>query len=76
MDYLANNIKYLRKKRGIKQKVMAKDIHVCFRTVQSWESGVSAPTLACLILLEKELQIDLNSLVHKNLEEEDEKNTV
>lgn len=43
---IANNIRNLRKNRGLSQEQFAQKLHVTRQTVSAWERGVARPGLA------------------------------
>jgi len=48
MSEIANNIKELRKKKGLSQEQMAELLHVTRQTVSAWERGIAQPGLDTL----------------------------
>ncbi len=52
VSYKAKEIKKIRERNQYSQGVFAKVLNVSIKTVQSWESGVRAPSHAALRLLE------------------------
>ena len=51
-EYKAKDIKRIRDQNHYSQGIFAKVLNVSIKTVQSWESGVRAPSHATLRLLE------------------------
>ena len=51
-EYKAKDIKRIRENGHYSQGIFAKILNVSIKTVQSWESGVRAPSHAALRLLE------------------------
>ena len=50
---LAENIKALRKKKGMTQEELAEDLHISAQAVSKWESGASDPSTSNLLALAK-----------------------
>ena len=46
---LSENIKTLRKARGLSQQELAERLHVVRQTVSKWEQGLSVPDAAMLV---------------------------
>lgn len=68
--YLAENIRYLRKKNHFSQEKIAKQLgYKSFTTIQKWEMGVAEPPLAKLSRLAEIFQVDLDDLTHQPLYE-------
>lgn len=51
-QYKAQDIKRIREQNHYSQYIFAKVLNVSVKTIQSWESGTSAPSRAALRLLE------------------------
>ena len=60
---LGDNIKALRKQKGISQEELASRIHVVRQTISKWELGQSKPDTDKLIEISKLLNVDLNQLI-------------
>ena len=54
---LNENIRNLRKQKGLSQDELANRIHVVRQTVSKWESGLSVPDSSMLINLANELDV-------------------
>lgn len=66
--YLAENIRYLRKKNHFSQEKIAEQLgYKSFTTIQKWEMGVAEPPLAKLSRLAEIFQVDLDDLTHQPL---------
>lgn len=67
---LARNIRYLRKKQGWGQDVLAEKLgYKSYTTVQKWESGVSEPPLKVVHALAELFCVDINDLTGRCLED-------
>lgn len=63
MKAFSDNIRYLRKEKGITQGELAKALNVRNTTVSAWETAVSEPNIDTLIELCKFFEVSLASLV-------------
>lgn len=67
---LAHNIRYLRKKQGWGQDVLAEKLgYKSYTTIQKWESGVSEPPLKIVHALADLFHVDINDLTNCTLED-------
>lgn len=69
---LSENIKKIRKSKGLTQKDLALQLNVVRQTVSKWEQGLSVPDSEMLISLSKVLDIPVNVLLEQNLNTENE----
>ena len=60
---LKENIKNLRKSKGLSQEELAVKLHVVRQTVSKWENGLSVPDAAELISLAEELDTPVGVLL-------------
>lgn len=66
---IAQNIRYLRKKQGWGQDVLAEKLgYKSYTTIQKWESGVSEPPLKVVHLLADIFHVDIDDLAKNDLE--------
>ena len=66
---LAQNIRYLRKKQGWGQDVLAEKLgYKSYTTIQKWESGVSEPPLKVVHELAAIFCVDIHDLANGDLE--------
>lgn len=73
---LADNIRYLRTKKGFSQEYLAQELgYKSFTTIQKWESGVSEPPIKVLRKLAELFQVDIDDLASKKLQLENSDNT-
>ena len=69
--HLAQNIKYLRGQRKMKQNDLAEIIGVGQPTVGNWEAGRREPKLNMLIHIADHFGVTLDQLVKQDLSKED-----
>src|SRR5690606_9066823 len=62
MDF-AERVKFFRKKKGISQSQMAKDLEINNSTISKWEKGIYTPDLHMVMKLCKYFGITLDQLV-------------
>ena len=60
---LGENIRTLRKARGLSQQELAKRLHVVRQTVSKWEQGLSVPDADLLVRLAECLQMPVEELL-------------
>ena len=60
---LNENIKRIRKSKGLSQEELAIKLNVVRQTVSKWENGLSAPDSDMLITLADELDTSVNVLL-------------
>ena len=65
---LSENIKTLRKKKGLSQDELAIKINVVRQTVSKWEKGLSVPDSEMIIKLAEELDTTVNVLLGETIE--------
>ena len=66
---LATNIRYLRKKQGWGQDILAEKLgYKSYTTIQKWESGVSEPPLKVCHVLASLFNVDINDLTGTDLD--------
>lgn len=66
---LKDNIKNLRKEKGLSQEELAIKLNVVRQTVSKWERGLSVPDSSMLISLAEELDTSVNVLLGESIEE-------
>lgn len=66
---LKENIKNLRKSKGLSQEELAVKLHVVRQTVSKWENGLSVPDAAELISLAEELDTSVGVLLGETVPE-------
>lgn len=71
---LNENIKTLRKARGLSQEELASKLHVVRQTVSKWEKGLSVPDAGMLIQIAEALNTTVNVLLGEEIPESEEPN--
>ncbi len=66
---LSQNIKNLRKAKGLSQEELAIKLNVVRQTVSKWERGLSIPDSSMLISLADELDTSVSVLLGENIQE-------
>lgn len=66
---LNENIKIIRKSKGLSQDELAIKLNVVRQTVSKWERGLSVPDSEMLISLSEILEIPVSTLLGENIEE-------
>ena len=66
---LNENIKKLRKAKGLSQEELAIKLNVVRQTVSKWENGLSVPDSSMLIILADELDITVSGLLGETVAE-------
>lgn len=72
---LNENIKNLRKAKGLSQEELANRLNVVRQTVSKWEKGLSVPDSSMLISLADELDTSVSILLGETVPEHDLKET-
>ncbi len=67
---LNENIRNLRKAKGISQEELSIKLNVVRQTVSKWENGLSVPDASMMILLAEELDTSVSALLGETLQEE------
>lgn len=68
---LNENIKNLRKAKGLSQEALAVKLNVVRQTVSKWEKGLSVPDSSMLIMLADELDTSVSTLLGETVPEYD-----
>ena len=68
LGLLSDNIKKLRKTKGISQEELAIKLNVVRQTISKWEKGLSVPDSEMLIKIAKELDTTVNVLLGETAE--------
>lgn len=66
---LNENIKHLRKTKGLSQEELALKLNVVRQTISKWEQGLSVPDSSMLISLADELDTSVSILLGKTIQE-------
>lgn len=68
MSILSNNLRLLRKKKGLRQDDLAEKFgYKSFTTIQKWEDGTSEPSVGVLQGLSKLYGVTMDMLVNEDL---------
>lgn len=67
-----DNLKALRKKKGITQEELAARLNVVRQTVSKWETGLSVPDSELLIKLAEILEVPVSRLLGSKIEAEEQ----
>ncbi|WP_151075716.1 helix-turn-helix transcriptional regulator [Flintibacter sp. KGMB00164] len=68
---LSENIKTIRKSKGLSQQELAVKLNVVRQTVSKWEQGLSVPDSDLLIALSEALETPVSTLLGENVAEVD-----
>lgn len=64
----SNNLRYLRKQRGISQDALADKLgYKSFTTIQKWESGVSEPSVSTLKIIANIFGVSMDQMINEDL---------
>ncbi len=66
---LKDNIKTLRKSKGLSQEELAVKLHAVRQTVSKWERGLSVPDADMLIALAEVFEVPVSTLLGENISE-------
>ncbi len=66
---LKDNIKSIRKSKGLSQEELAIKLNVVRQTISKWEQGLSVPDAELLIKVSEELDVSVSTLLGKNIED-------
>ena len=66
---LKENIKTIRKSRGLSQEELAIKVNVVRQTISKWEQGLSVPDSEMLIRISEVLEIPVSTLLGENISE-------
>ena len=66
------NVKTLRKQKGMSQETLAQQLNVVRQTISKWEKGLSVPDSEMLIRIAEELGTSVTELLGEQLEEKEQ----
>ena len=72
----AENLKSLRKAKGLSQEELADRLHVVRQTVSKWEKGLSVPDASLLIQLAEVFETPVSALLGGPVETPEEQNQI
>ena len=67
MNYFAQNLKILRKEKGISQTTLATELKVSKGVISFWENNIYEPTATNIIKVAKFFNISIDDLLTKSL---------
>ena len=70
------NLKALRRKKGMSQEELAARLHVVRQTISKWEKGLSVPDSALLIRLAEVFEVPVSELLGERIEAEEQPNAL
>lgn len=70
MNMLKDNIRYLRKQKGLSQEELSMKLHVVRQTVSKWEQGLSVPDSEMLISISEVLDTPVSTLLGETISED------
>lgn len=75
---LGENIRAIRKQKGLSQEELAVKLNVVRQTVSKWENGLSVPDSQLLLLISEELDVPVSTLLGRavEIEKNDELKTI
>lgn len=68
---LKENIKSLRKSKGLSQEELAIKLNVVRQTISKWEQGLSVPDAEMLISISELFETPVNTLLGENISEKE-----
>ncbi len=72
----SENLKTLRKSRGMSQEVLAQQLHVVRQTVSKWEKGLSVPDADLLTRIAELFEVSVSTLLGEKIQQEQDTNQV
>lgn len=72
----SENLKTLRKSRGMSQEVLAQQLHVVRQTVSKWEKGLSVPDAELLTRIAELFEVPVSDLLGEKIQQEQDTNQV
>ena len=67
---LKDNIKSLRKQKGLSQEELSVKLHVVRQTISKWEKGLSVPDSEMLVSISRIFDVDVSVLLGETISEE------
>jgi putative transcriptional regulator len=72
----SENLKNLRKQKGLSQEELAERLHVVRQTVSKWEKGLSVPDAALLIRIAEIFETSVSTLLGGTVDPSEDKNII
>lgn len=69
MDMLSENVRILRKSKGLSQEELAVRLNVVRQTISKWEQGLSVPDADMLLSLSEALEVPVSTLLRETVSE-------
>ena len=76
VNIFAENLKYLREKKGLSQKQLGAKMYVSHSTIARWENGSRLPDAAMILRLSKFLGTDANKLLQLAAQSDETPNVI
>lgn len=73
---LNENLKHLRKSKGLTQEELALQLGVVRQTISKWEKGLSVPDSEMLIEISEQLSVPVSALLGDTIEPADKEDMV
>lgn len=70
---LKDNLKTLRKNKGLSQEELSIKLNVVRQTISKWESGLSVPDAEMLITISEIFETPVNEILGESIEEKEKK---
>ena len=68
---LKDNLKTLRKNKGLSQEELSVKLHVVRQTISKWESGLSVPDAEMLVNISELFETPVSEIIGENIEEKE-----
>lgn len=68
---LKDNLKILRKNKGLSQEELSIKLHIVRQTVSKWESGLSVPDAEMLMTISEILETPVSEILGESIEEKE-----
>lgn len=72
----SENLKTLRKQKGMSQDMLAMQLHVVRQTISKWEKGISVPDADMLVRLAELFEVSVSQLLGEKVENEENQREV
>ena len=72
----SENLKTLRKQKGMSQETLAQQLHIVRQTVSKWEKGLSVPDAEILTRIAEVFEVSVSELLGANIVEEKDINEI
>lgn len=72
----SENLKQLRKEKGLSQEALAQQLHVVRQTISKWEKGLSVPDADMLIRIAELFEVSVSDLLGEKIQREPEMSQV